>query len=142
MSPPKPENLETPSTPPDNETVIKSLWLKENTWERLGIVKNSFNLTWSEFFELLLHHLQQSGYIPKEAQTLLQEIPGDSLEHTLFQKNVLQLGPPPWEASRLLSQLESEVQLLNLNLEHLISSVEDHAESLIALPPSTTLDPQ
>lgn len=126
-------NSEPPQTP-DNDTVIKSLWLKETTWERLGVVKNSFHLTWSEFFELLLHHLHQSGYIPKEAQKLLNDIPGESLEHTSFQKNVLQLGPPPWEVSRLLNQLEEEVELLNLNLEQLVATVEDHAESLLALP--------
>jgi len=121
----------TPTGPPESETVIKSLWLKENTWARLGIVKNTYNLTWSEFFELLLLHLQQSGYLPKETQKKLQELPGENLKSTHFQQTTLHLGTAPWEISALLGNLNEEVTLLNLNIEQLISSVEDHAESLL-----------
>ena len=133
----KPEEKQpTEIQAPENDTVIKSLWIKESTWERLGITKNAFNLTWSEFIDLLLSHLQQSGYLPPETLSRLQSLSKDP-QDTPFQKKVLHLGASPWETAGLLKSLERETELLNLHLEHLIQTVEDHAECLL-----TSLDNQ
>lgn len=120
------------------QTLIKSLWLKENTWKKLLITKAAFHLTWSEFFDLLIKKVEQTSYLPVETRKKLQDISPDSLE-TPFEKNIYGLGPPPWENTRIIHSIKEETQLLNLHLQQLISTLEDHAETLIETAETTNI---
>jgi hypothetical protein len=126
-----------PSNPPSshkeetqpNPTVIKSLWVKEKTWARLNTLKSGFQLTWSEFFDLLILHMQQSGATPPDCLQKLQDLSEDY--PTAFEKTTFLLGSPWWESGEQIKNLANETQNLNTNLELLIDTLEDHAETTL-----------
>ena len=126
------EGADIESADETNPSIIKSLWFKHKTWERLNILKNGFNLTWNEFFEMLIQHMEQSGAVTEECLDQLKKAPKEELENT-FQRNALELGLPWWKSAQHIQQLSEETIRLNSNMENLLDCIEEHTEALLDL---------
>lgn len=113
-----------------NESKIHSLYVKPSTWERLGIVKRYLGLSYTETLDLLIGHILQEELLPKEATTELKASGLLRGEDSIGLEIQGIYGRWP-ESSRNLDQLKDTITELNIKLEILTDSIDDHAEAMI-----------
>lgn len=114
----------------------QTLWVRKEVWQKLLILKKDIGGSWSRLIEVVCEQLLASGIVSAEAREKIREITrnsGTELVDDSGWRNSFRIGEPWPEVAATKKQIAEELAKINVNVNHLVEAVEDHAIAMLSI---------